>query len=66
MRLTSSHGRQANRHAAPPPKPRNRVVKAFARVYGTVSGQRQRDAERAREQWERLDVDQRVRSLGEW
>jgi hypothetical protein len=66
MRLTTSHRRQANRMPAPEPTPRRSVARAIASVFGALSGQRERDAERAREQFEHLDVDQRVRRIGEW
>lgn len=49
-----------------PSKPRNRVVQAVVHGFGTMTGRRHRDAERAREHFEKLDIDQRVREIGEW
>jgi hypothetical protein len=67
MRLTTSHRRPANRRiAVPVSKPRNPVVQAVVNGFGTMTGKRHRDAERARERFERLDFDQRVREIGEW
>ena len=50
----------------PASKPRNPVVQAVVHGFGTMTGQRHRDAERARERFEKLDFDQRVREIGEW
>jgi hypothetical protein len=66
MRLTISHRRPASRTSVPISKPRNRVVQAVVHGLGTMTGQRHRDAERARERFEKLDFDQRVREIGEW
>jgi len=66
MRLTTSLRRPANRNAVPASKPRNLVVQAVIHGFGTMTGQRHRDAERARERFEKLDFDQRVREIGEW
>ena len=66
MRLTTSHRRPAIRTAVRPSKPRNPVVQAVVQGFGTMTGKRHRDAERARERFERLDLDQRVREIGEW
>lgn len=66
MRATISHHRQALSNAVPASKPRNRVVQAVVHGFGTMTGQRHRDAQRARERFEKLDVDQRVREIGEW
>jgi hypothetical protein len=66
MRLTTNHRRPPDRHALPAPKARNPVVQAVLNGLGTVSGSTQREADRARERFERLDFDQRVREVGEW
>lgn len=66
MRLTTSHRRPAIRTTVRTPKPRNPVVQAVVQGFGTMTGKRHRDAERARERFERLDLDQRVREIGEW
>ncbi|MGO4392335.1 short-chain dehydrogenase [Variovorax sp. M-6] len=66
MRITTSPRRPASRTAVPASKPRNPVVQAVVHGFGTMTGQRHRDAVRARERFERLDFDQRVREVGEW
>jgi hypothetical protein len=66
MRLTTSHRQPARRTVATASRPRHRVAQAIARSLGAMTGKRRRDAERARERFERLDVDQRVREMGEW
>jgi hypothetical protein len=66
MRLTSSHPRRANRSAMPASKPPHPMLRVIIDAFIALSGRRERDAERAREQFEGLDVDQRVRKLGEW
>jgi hypothetical protein len=66
MRLTTSHRRLPERNAVPVPKARNPVVQAVLDGLGTVSGSAHREADRARERFERLDFDQRVREVGEW
>ncbi|MDR6885537.1 MULTISPECIES: short-chain dehydrogenase [Variovorax] len=66
MRLTTSHRRPANSILVSGPRPRNTLVQAVTRSFGAMSGQRQREAERARERFEKLDFDQRVREIGEW
>jgi hypothetical protein len=66
MRLTTSHRRPANRIAVPASKPRNPIVQAVVHGFGTMTGQRHREAERARSRLENLDFDQRVREIGEW
>ena len=49
-----------------PAKPRNPVVLAVVSRLGTLVGRRHTKTERARERFERMDLDQRVRELGEW
>lgn len=66
MRLTTSHRRLATRIVASEPRPRSALVQAVTRSFGAMTGQRQREAERARERFEKLDFDQRVREIGEW
>lgn len=66
MRNTTSHRRPAKRMAMPASRPRSRVVQAFIERLGTITGRRRRDAERARQRFEGLEFDQRVRELGEW
>jgi hypothetical protein len=66
MRLTTSQRRQANRMPVAKPGARHSVPRTIASVFGALSGQRERDAERSREQFDLLDIDQRVRRLGEW
>jgi len=66
MPLTISQRRRASRKAVPASKPRNRVVQTVVHGFGTLTGQRHRAAARARERFEQLDFDQRVREIGEW
>ncbi|MEJ1171371.1 short-chain dehydrogenase [Variovorax sp. CCNWLW235] len=66
MRLTTSHRRPATRIMVSEPKPRSALVQAVTRSFGAMTGQRQREVERARERFEKLDFDQRVREIGEW
>lgn len=49
-----------------PTKPRNLVVQAVVRRLGTLLGQRHTGDRRARERLARMDLDQRVREIGEW
>jgi hypothetical protein len=67
MRLTTSRRQPASRTAVrTSTKPRNPVLRAVIHGLGTMTGQRHRDAERARARFEQLDIDQRVREIGEW
>jgi hypothetical protein len=66
MRLTTSHHKRPQRRAIPAPAPRRGWLHSVAGLIAVVSGRRRRDAELAREQFEQLDVDQRVRHIGEW
>ena len=67
MRLNTSRRRPASRTAVlASTKPRNPVLQAVIHGLGTMTGQRRRAAERARERFEQLDFDQRVREIGEW
>jgi hypothetical protein len=50
----------------PPVRPRNPVVLAVVRRLGTLSGHRHAEEARARERLARMDLDQRVREIGEW
>ncbi len=49
-----------------PAKPRNPVVLAVVKGLGTLAGRRHAANRRARERFERMDLDQRVREIGEW
>jgi len=49
-----------------PAKPRNPVVLAVVQRLATFAGRRHAADLRARERFERMDLDQRVRELGEW
>jgi len=66
MRLTTSHPRRANRGAVPAPSETRSVLRAVSSIFLNLGGRRRREAERARQQFEGLEVDQRVRTLGEW
>jgi hypothetical protein len=62
MRLRTSPNRTV---AVPAAKPRNPVVLAVVQRLGTLSGHRHED-KKSRERLDRLDLDQRVREIGEW
>lgn len=49
-----------------PAKPRNPVVLAVVKGLATLAGHRHTANLRARERFERMDLDQRVREIGEW
>lgn len=49
-----------------PAKPRNPVLLAVVRGLGTLAGRRHTARQRARQRFERMDLDQRVREIGEW
>ncbi|MES2187058.1 MAG: short-chain dehydrogenase [Pseudomonadota bacterium] len=51
--------------AVPPAKPRNPVVLAVVQRLGTLAGHRHEDRKSC-ERLDRLDLDQRVREIGEW
>ena len=50
----------------PAAKPRNRVVQALVRGIARVGTRVHRPGERRRVNLDRLDLDQRVREVGEW
>jgi len=50
----------------PAAKPRNRVVQALIRGISRVGTRAHRLGERRRADLDRLDLDQRVREVGEW
>ncbi|MGJ7487939.1 hypothetical protein ACSFA2_21940 [Variovorax sp. LT2P21] len=57
------------RRAAPTDWPRYPVLRAVVNGFGTMTGRRPRDSERplqAIEPIQTLELDQRVRELGEW
>ena len=67
--------RDNDRPARPIPlaatKPRNPVIQAAIKGFGTLNGHRHQDKRRAqtvidRERFERLDFDQQIREVGEW
>jgi hypothetical protein len=66
MRLTTSQRRQAKRTPVGKSEARRSVPRSIASVFGTLNGRREREAERDREQFELMDIDQRVRRVGEW
>lgn len=49
-----------------PTKPRNLVVQAVVQRLGTLLGSRHDGDQRTRERLARMDLDQRVREIGEW
>lgn len=65
MPILTSPRRPATRSAMPS-MTRNRVVQAVVRGVATFTGHRHRDNERALARFEQLDLDQRVREIGEW
>jgi len=50
----------------PPVRPRNPVVLAVVRRLGTLTGRRHPEKARAQKRLARMDLDQRVREIGEW
>lgn len=52
--------------AVPAAKPRNRVVQALVRGIARVGTRVHRPGPRRRVDLDRLDLDQRVREVGEW
>lgn len=75
MRITTSHLRRAGRMTVPSPeslgisRPDRSLLSAISLGVRAIAGQRRRAARRAREPFERLgqlDLDQRVREIGEW
>lgn len=58
-----------SRRAAPNNRPRHPVLRAVVKGFGTMTGWRRRDSERPAQTIEpiqTLELDQRVRELGEW
>lgn len=49
-----------------PSKPRNLVMQAVVQRLGTLLGSRRDGDQRTRERLARMDLDQRVREIGEW
>lgn len=49
-----------------PTKPRNLVVQAVVQRLGTLLGSRHDGDQRTGERLARMDLDQRVREIGEW
>lgn len=59
--------RQNTAMQMPASKPRNIVIRAIAGLRGRTATRRHAtNTERRRRQLEQLDVDQRVREVGEW
>lgn len=57
------------RRAAPTDRPRHPLLWAVVKGFGTMTGKRPRDSERPLptiEPIQTLELDQRVRELGEW
>ncbi|MET0312218.1 MAG: short-chain dehydrogenase [Burkholderiaceae bacterium] len=57
---------RARKLTLPAPKPRNPVLAAVAKRLATMAGGRHRAGVRRKQQFERLELDQRVRESGEW
>jgi len=57
------------RRAAPTHMPRHPILRAVVKGFGTMTGKRPRDSERPAQAIapiQTLELDQRVRELGEW